>query len=320
MLAILRAALAATGLACLSGCGTALWTMKPGDPPLGNNDGAVLSYALAQGQIAFTAVYSKEKVLTLTTDQKVIASADPNKMMAVVYNHSAFADDEIDIQLDGALIKSMSSNSEDKTAAILQSTAGLITQITAAQTAIQKAQTKTQALVEGKAVEPVVCGEMEKTYILNLTNPGESKPFWTHPGPKGCDIHFNINPKLIDESMMGVLGFQTPENADPSLVCKRAVCFRLGGIYKITASASLIGGDAAATTEIPTFTATAPVAHKMGYVKFDRRAFVKNKTAITFGSNGILSGFSAVNPSEVAGFLIIPTAVLAGVAAAAALH
>jgi hypothetical protein len=47
---------------------------------------------------------------------------------------------------------------------------------------------------------------------------------------------------------------------------------------------------------------------------------VKNQTAITFASNGVLSEFSATNPSEVLGFLALPTAIGGAVAAAVLIH
>jgi hypothetical protein len=126
---------------------------------------------------------------------------------------------------------------------------------------------------------------------------------------------------------MGVRGYARPidEQNDPQTVCANnyAFCFRLGRMYRVTATAYLKQEGVQkplAEAAIPAFNVIAPARDDFGYVRFDRRAFVKNKTALTFGANGLVSGFSATNPSEVLGFFALPTAVAAGFAAGVALR
>jgi hypothetical protein len=110
----------------------------------------------------------------------------------------------------------------------------------------------------------------------------------------------------------------------PIEVCEQtyAFCFRLAALFVISVSAHLeqTGAEPAPEVRLPPFTVAAPVAGQLGYVHFDRRAFVANKASISFDSAGLVSGFTATNPSEVLGFIALPTAIAAGVAAAVALH
>jgi hypothetical protein len=74
-----------------------------------------------------------------------------------------------------------------------------------------------------------------------------------------------------------------------------------------------------ATTDTLTFRVLAP-SQAIGFVRFNRRAFVINKTFITFGSNGLVNEFYASNPSEVVGFIQVPTELMKGVTAAIVIH
>ena len=121
-------------------------------------------------------------------------------------------------------------------------------------------------------------------------------------------------------------GFPHPDdrNLRPIEVCQQtyAFCFRLAALFEISVSAHLeqTGADPTPEVKLPPFTVVTPVAGHLGYVHFDRRAFVANKAGITFDAAGLVSGFTATNPSEVLGFIVLPTAIAAGVAAAVALH
>jgi hypothetical protein len=56
---------------------------------------------------------------------------------------------------------------------------------------------------------------------------------------------------------------------------------------------------------------TAPHSTELGFVHFNRRRFVTNSTTLTF-TNGMVSKFTAKDPSELVGFLSLPAELLKG--------
>jgi hypothetical protein len=304
----------------LSGCGGAVvWTETPSGPPRGDIDGAVLTYALAEGHVSIQAQL-KSGDLSLTTDQKVVGQADPQHMYQLIYNHSGISLDDISIQLNAGLVTSITTTTTDQTVQIIQGVTSLISQVSATQAAIAKAAKPLIA----PAVSPP-CDDMQVTYVRNIThNDGET--FVTQPGTTGCTVQFTVHQILVSRLPLGVRGFAAPdENGVPVAdVCSNdyVFCFRLGSIYRITVSAVVVKNRTPIGTSIslPPFTVAAPDASKLGFVRFDRRAFVANKTAVTFDGTGLLSSFAATNPSEVLGFTTLSAAIAAGVAAAVAIH
>jgi hypothetical protein len=322
MLRRVNGVFAVTVALSLSSCGTVLWTETNEGPPRGEVDGAVLTYALADGELSVQGEI-KSGVLTVTTDQKVVAKPDIKKIYHVIYSHSGFSDDDINIQLDGALVRSISSTTTDKTVQIIQGVTGLLTQVSATQVALAKAA-KFQGLEPGAAPPTPPCADMQVTYIKNLTH-DYGHPYVTKPGTADCEIRFDVSARIVSSEYLGVKAFarQSENNVEPEYVCREyAFCFRMGAIYEIRASAQAYKGKdpVSAKISIPPFKVAAPVVGHLGYVRFDRRAFVANKATLAFDTNGLVSSFAATNPSEVLGFLVVPTAVAAGIAAGAALH
>jgi hypothetical protein len=319
---IIRVTISVFLLVSLSNCGAAVWTEMPKGPPRPEVDGAYITYALAQGALNIQAEL-KSNDLTVSTDQKVIAKADPNAIYSLIYNHSSFSEDDINIQMDTGLIKSIATTTTDKTVPIIQGVTSLLSQVAATQSAIEKAS-HTKAVTPPPEVAPK-CADMQSTYVKNLThNTGDA--YVTKPGDADCKIIFTVREAPASSELFGVVGF--PHSEDMKLTplerCEQtyAFCFRLAGLYKISVSAHAEKAGAKVTPEVslPPFTVAAPVAGRLGYVHFDRRAFVANKASISFDSAGIVSGFAATNPSEVLGFIALPTAIAAGVAAGVALH
>jgi hypothetical protein len=306
--------------ACLSNCGAVVWTETAKGPPRQSVDGAVITYALAQGTLNVQAEL-KSNELTVTTDQKVIAKADPNNIYSLIYNHSSISEDDINIQMDTGLIKSIATTTTDKTIPIIQGVTSLLTQVAATQSAIEKAARP--AVAEPK--ETPKCADMQSAYVKNITH-NTGTTYITKPGTAGCRVVFTVTEVPVSRELFGLVGFPRPDEAQltPVQICEQtyAFCFRLAGLFKISVSAHVEQGGAKVTPEVslPPFTVAAPVAGQLGYVHFDRRAFVANKASISFDSAGIVSGFTATNPSEVLGFIALPTAIAAGVAAAVALH
>jgi hypothetical protein len=326
MMSVRRALLCAVLSISLTGCGAAVWTETASGPPRGDIDGAVLTYALASGTLNIVADL-KSNELTLSADQKVTAKPDPANVYSLVYNHSSISEDDINIQMDTGMVKSIATTTTDKSVQIVQNVTSLLSQISATQTAIQKAAAP--KFIEEKPATTQTCADMQSTYVKNIThNTGQS--YITKPGSADCIIVFRVDERPASRKLFGVVGF--PRSGDSEMtvpdICDQtyAFCFRLGGLYEIRVrayAAKRVGTKLTAVTKevrLPPFTVAAPVAGRLGYVRFDRRAFVSNKAGITFDSAGLVSGFSATNPSEVLGFITLPTAIAAGIAAGVALH
>jgi hypothetical protein len=317
---IIRVAIGTFLVSSLANCGAAVWTEMAKGPPRPQVDGAFITYALAQGTLNIQAEL-KSNDLAISTDQKVTAKADPNNIYSLVYNHSSISEDDINIQMDTGLIKSISTTTTDKTIPIIQGVTSLLSQVAATQSAVEKAG---RAAVAPPPVAPK-CADMQSTYVRNLTHDAGTA-YITKPGDADCKIIFAIQQTPISKALFGLVGFPRPEDMQLTSLetCEQtyAFCFRLAGLYKIIVSAHVEKGGVKVSPEVtlPPFTVAAPVAGRLGYIHFDRRAFVGNKASISFDSAGVVSGFTATNPSEVLGFIALPTAIAAGVAAAVAVH
>jgi hypothetical protein len=308
----------------LASCGSSLWTETQGTPSRGAIDGAVMTYALAKGEIAFEADV-KDGVLSFSTDRKVSAVPDYGVgLRKLVYNHSGLSDDDVAIQLNGAIVKSVSTTTADKSVQAIQGATALLTQVAAAQTALIKAN----ITFVGKPADTKptsTCPNSNVTYVHGVTY-GNAGNYFPRQDRTACHVEITVQVIALPN---GALDFRSFANSDdavtsPIETCETSFvfCFRRGHLFLIKARAQLYNGKDKLGGEVtlPDFVVTAPELGHVGYVRFDRRAFVANKTTLTFDDNGVLSGFSATNPSEVIGFISVPTAFAAGVAAAAALH
>jgi hypothetical protein len=300
-----------------SGCGNSLWTVARGEAEPSELDGAILSYALAKGEVVFSADFTSNK-LVLTSDQKVVAAADHKQMFRLVYEHNAFAADEIDIQMEGALVKSLSSTTEDRSIAAVQGVTALLTQVAATQKDIAKMNT----FLSEKVAETPTCPDFKAIHRKDVTNGGSGRTSYTQIGDPNCTVKFDVTAEFNQGSVLEVAGFTArPTTADNlSMFCRYAFCFRKAANFTLKATAILMkNGTATGITAGPLIFDVFAPSQALGYVRFNRRAFVKNKTVVTF-TNGIVSGFSASNPSEVVGALQLPTELLKGVSAAIVIH
>ncbi|WP_050625994.1 hypothetical protein [Bradyrhizobium viridifuturi] len=286
----------------------------------------MIAYAFADGRVTIQAQL-KSGDLTLTTDQKVVAQADPKSMYQLIYNHSGISQDDIAILLNAGLVTSITTTTTDQTVQIIQGVTSLLSQVTATQAAIAKAAKP--AAVAPEATAP--CADMQASYIQNITHDrGDTyvtQPAIAKTGTSVCSIKFDIVQSVQSDVPLGVRGFAAPNEANvpTSDVCRNdyVFCFRLGSIYKISVTATVLdskGTKVGSPVMLPPFTVAAPNASSLGFVRFARRAFVANKTSVTFDSSGLVSGFSATNPSEVLGYVTVTSAIAAGVAAAVAIH
>jgi len=225
----------------LTDCGAVLWTQTHNRAPRPEIDGAILSYALAEGTLAVQAEIKKGE-LTLVTDQKVVARPDSSNMYAVVYSHSPFSKDEINIQLESGLVKSISSTTADKSVEIVKGITSLLSQVWATKAALEQAAAATP-----KKVEERVCADMKVTYIQNVTyDKGVryiTKPAQPKSSERQCTINFTVTEKIVSKYLLGVRGFPRPSDSQLSLseICEYtyAFCFRLGAIFRIDVTADV---------------------------------------------------------------------------------
>ncbi|WP_157038880.1 hypothetical protein [Rhodopseudomonas palustris] len=307
----------------LCSCGNSMWSASSNLDIPPNLDGAVLSYAMAQGEVSFSAEYTNKRLL-LSSDQKMTATPDYGAMFKVVYDHNSFSSDDIEIQMDGALVKSLSSSTEDRSIAVVQSVTALLTQAGATQKDLEKSRVFSNFIADTPAMPP--CSDMKAVAQKDITNNRRHRTTITQLGEPSCSIRFAIEVKSHPDKVLSFNGF-IPQNdigTNPDQVCNFSFCFRRAGLFSVKGYAKLVqkgqnGEKTLATTPPVSFQVLAPVASELGFVRFNRRAFVKNKTVISF-NNGILSGFSASNPSEVVGAVQLPSELLKGVSAAFLIH
>jgi hypothetical protein len=108
----------------------------------------------------------------------------------------------------------------------------------------------------------------------------------------------------------GLVGF--PKPGDETInedYCNQAVCFRLTGAYQVVSTATSVDQDGNHTPATVVSQVLAPQADAIGFVRFNRRAFVTNMTTIVF-TQGMVSEFKSSDPSEAVGFFTLPVALL----------
>lgn len=308
----------ATAALVLGGCGPSVWSLNNKEEVAAQFDGALVGYALASGVVQFSAAFTKDG-LTLTSDQQVKAVPDFDHQHVLAYNHHGLSNDDVSIELDGALLQQVSSTTEDKSVATIQAVNALLTQAAATQKAFT-AMTLDLSEKLDKAPPTLPCTDMKVSRSLNVTHGKPLKEILQQASAKdsGCELHITITPAAPTHTL-GVVGFPRDQRDNPTeSYCDYAVCFRLAGAYHISAIAEVKQKGKSLATTTMEFDVLAPRPDKIGFVRFNRRAFVQNTTTIKW-KNGIVSHFAAKNPSEVFGSISLPTAVLGTAALTAAL-
>ena len=331
----------------VAGCaGPSIQTIHPNAYVPEQFDGALIDYALPKAEQPVKAQYDAKSALLLLTFDGLNTVADSQNVYTLAYNHAGLSTDEVEIQLEGGMLKIVSSSTKDQTIEAIQGINAILSQVGATKSALapkstSKAVTATQP---PKAKEPTpadcvddlaVAGAANVTYGYQLQTVTLKGP--TLAAKLRCTIKLTIDvgrPKRI----FRIAGFPTvtpsatsDDPADIGDICNQAVCFRLAGLYAVKATAVLryyvkdeTGKETGAINDMKdpggegSFSVTstkeilAPSKGSIGFVKFNRRAFVQNKTSITF-SNGIVTDFKATDPSELVGFLQLPNEFLKGV-------
>lgn len=311
-----------SALVMLAGCGPSIWTVTSKNDLPENLDGAVLSYALASGEVQFSAAYNTkdDAPLSITSDQQVKAVPDYNHMHALAYNHEGLSSDDITIDFDGALLKQLSSTTEDKSVATVQAVNALLTQAAATQKALQQADKNKMTTFsfnpEGKETPPPKpCTDMKVSRVAKVSYLGQGGLAVQQQSQSGSECKLDIQIRVDKPTRtFGVFGFPRDSQDVPTeQQCDKAVCFRLAGTFHVTATAVMTQRGQTLGKTIMEFDVVAPRTDRIGFVRFNRRAFVQNTTTIQW-TNGVVSHFAAKNPSEVLGFFSLPTALLGSVA------
>jgi hypothetical protein len=270
-------------------------------------DGALLSYAFARGEVSIAASY-KSGGLSIAAPQ-FTPQPDLNHVHALLYGHGPLSIDQPDIQLDGVMLKMVSSTTQDQTVAAVQALNSLLTQIGTTQAALNKPG---GGLIHALTVAPAQCtDDIQVSRVVDVTY-GKVGPLSVNQSGQKCHVELDVKvtPPI---KTFGIAGFPRP--GDDSITedyCNQAVCFRLTGAYVVVSTATLIG-PAPDRKVMATVTSKqqvlAPQQDAIGFVRFNRRAFVTNTTSITF-ANGMISEFKSSDPSEIVGFFTLPVALL----------
>ena len=302
-------------------CGPSIVTATPNDSLSQPFDGALLTYAFAREEISVTATY-KSSVLsigapTLTTLPDLRENS--KHVHTLVYRHSPLAIDQPDIKLDGVLLSKVVSSTQDQTAAAINAANSLLTQAAAAQAALAGPAATHGALKPAFVAPTGLCNgdDLQTTQVADITYNLPYKE-QVQQGSKTCTLDIQIIPGPPIKTFY-VIGY--PKAGDQYLTedyCNEAVCFRLTAAYQVMVNVTLTPKGAKAINQTYTLQELAPEKDAVGFVRFQRRAFSLNSTTLNF-TNGMVSEFSANDPSEVVGFLAVPAAALATVAAVNAL-
>ncbi len=306
----------------LAGCAPVIETVSQGESVSSDFDGALLSYAFARGELPALATYTNDKGASLIiTMSPLNALADFQHKHTLLYRHGGLSLDNVDIQLDGAMLKKVSSTSTDQTLAAIQNANALLTQVIATG-ATSKGSTKTAMILPAPppgappSVSTQCPDNIKVARTRDLTNEIQLQPV-VQQASSACSIDLEIK---VDDSIttFGIEGYPKGGADVPTeKICDQAVCFRLTGGYKVKVIATLVDAknkpikqpDGTVFSVETDLDVLAPQRNTIGFVRFNRRAFVANTTTITF-TNGMVSEFSATDPSEIAGFFSLPTAVL----------
>jgi hypothetical protein len=277
-------------------------------------DGAIISYAFVRTELTVSASYKAGGALTIAAPTTA-GVPDLEHVHTLVYQHNPFWVDAPDIQLNGVLLSKISSTTQDQAVTAVTSANLLLTQLAATQLALDSAS-KVAASPKLAAPAPNPCKEdIQVSQVIDLTRGIPQKPV-VQQGSQDCYIKLDVkfSPPVRTFEFVGY-----PRNGDQNLTedyCNEAVCFRSTGAYVVKITATLINTSGTVGT-VPTPVDTTQqvlgaVKNEIGFVHFKRREFTTNTTTLSFNTTtGLVSEFSSSDPSEVVGFLALPTAALA---------
>jgi hypothetical protein len=257
--------------------------------------GALFSYVQPAGQLKVTVSW-KDGIYTLAAGSKADIVPDYDRVFHVHYHHVEPFDDKITFSTDeNGLLKKVSSTSTDQTVAVISSINEILSQSAAAASALQKRPEQKMTAERAKPAK-AVCKNASYIFHVELTRP-HSREY--HADAGGCP--FSLNAEIV---RLTALNMASDGGAGEHVTnCTDVVCFRVLGLLKVVLRSN--GHEL-------TVHAVAPMGDRYGFIRLDRRAFVSNDVEADF-TNGILTSFSASDPSQVIGFLKLPLEVLKSV-------
>ena len=207
----------------LAGCSPSIVTANRDDYLAQPIDGAYISYAFARAEMSVSATF-KSQVLAISTPT-VSTLPDIKHIHTLVYRHSPVAIDQPDIQLDGVLLKQVSSSTQDQTATAITAANSLLTQVAATQLALAGPAAVSRALPPGPgapapAPAPICPDDIQVTRIADITL-GTLQNQITQQGSPKCNVILDIkNSGPIKTFMMA--GYPRPgdENLTESYATK----------------------------------------------------------------------------------------------------
>lgn len=314
-------------------------------------NGAVYRYALPKGMLRIKGSYDYAKNILKIDEVASVSVPDPEHSYNLVYQHQDNSHDSFSLTATpGGLLKTISTTDDDRTAAIAAKSVELLQSVATAAKAIDSAGGREQAFVVGEDADEFPpkdereCGTITFQKIVEIENLGKGTRKAKYLENLEGSCYIVIEYEIIQNNIMNTF-YQKPQllYEKPKFVqdyidysinyanagnCYYAVCFRFPAQYeikiysyvkdiknrqKLNQKGQVIENITVDSPVIDTqYFVTAPHIGQLGILFFNRRAFVKNTTTATF-ENGMLTGLTVDNPSQIEGFLSIPVELLKAV-------
>lgn len=290
-----------------------------GTPLVGGKDvsakgrDALLPYYLPRGEVAFDVSYSANAGLNISKPELLIVP-DFDQRFTLAYTRSDLSNDDIEIKTQNGLLTLISSKPEDQTVKLVEQFNEVLTQWGKVQAAVAKSNAETMAQQEagGQPPQPQPCPDLKTLVRVDLTyyhDKSEGGKYLKSDlkHSKACEIKIENLQVTYEE---GLKGNNVTAQKPPDICNDSVVCFRVPQGYTLTAQirvyqgTTILGEDLHLKLEM-----LAPAVNPIGYLGFDRRAFVKNEKTITF-DRGMVTQINMKDPSSLVGFFNLPVAVL----------
>lgn len=281
-----------------------------------------LMYALPTAKVLVTIEGNADGVVTMAAPT-INYYPDTENFYVLEYAHNEFADDTFTFERDPKtlLLKTIATVSKDKTADLVPLVTATLTEFKKAKDALASNASKIAGIDKEKKDE-------EKYTPFKFTlevDPDREVSCSEKPGAHLDCLHNRLASTLAalnkeNEEKKWKLAFKmdmlalphTSETVD-TLQCATKVCFRTPHPFKLILTSNLSD-----RTDVTETVLMLPNQGLIGSIDFTRHAFVENKVTAEF-DNGMLKKLIVEDPSEVAGFLKLPSSILQLVVAGATL-
>jgi hypothetical protein len=269
---------------CVAGCNTVTTTnQEVGPKPVTGN-----FYFLPRGKIRIVGAWnSKDNPTTFLITISQVLDADPRERFFLEHSRNSFYDDEVKVTVnEKGLLTTVNTTSEDKSAAIAGSLAGIVGDALRFGAGVS---TRDKAAPTG--------GRQPFNYVFDPFSDEDVAKIRANLIAQGLDLH------VIHNSFTGSQVATPKELADRSFKTA-GVVFRPLRPVTIT-----IDDQASTKSQMESQVVLLPDPESKLLLDFGRVAFVKKVTNVTF-VDGTLREVSVNRPSQVLGVLAIPKEVL----------